>query len=78
MIYVCTYCTHYTARYNNYLLVRLLQSGYSRARAESGYNVTPDGEPADDDRAGILQKEEGGAEHLDKVSRGPTVQFCQE
>lgn len=36
-----------------------VQSGYHRARSESGYNVTPDGEPADDERAQIIHHEEG-------------------
>ncbi|XP_064397872.1 V-type proton ATPase 116 kDa subunit a 1-like [Halichondria panicea] len=53
-----------------YLLIKhKMQSkdGYSRARAESGYNVTPDGEPADDERAQIILKEEGGGKHSDKM-----------
>ncbi len=47
-----------------------MQSGYQRAHAESGYNVTPEGEPADDEHAQILHHEEGATKHLEeKVSR---------
>ena len=67
-MYVLHATTHYT---NDIIFVRQSQQdGYSRARAESGYNVTPDGEPADDERAQIILKEEGGGKHSDKVSKG--------
>lgn len=34
------------------------QGGYHRA---GSYNITPDGEPADEERAEVMHKQEGGA-----------------